>query len=151
IGRFTAIAAEMLGEVRLRVLTRADPALVASMLESGGLKKTSWSLDSVTRERMPEELAGQDAGLFFLALGLSEHGCSPTKIGEYWAMGLPVVTTPNVSDIDAIIRRDRVGVILDNHTDDEYRRAVIELQSLLSDDLLASRCRRAAESNYALA
>jgi glycosyltransferase involved in cell wall biosynthesis len=150
IGRFTAIASEIFDDVHLRVLTRADPELVAAMLESGGLNRTQWSLDSVPRDRMPDELAGQDAGLFFLASGLSEHGCSPTKIGEYWATGLPVVTTPNVSDTDAIIGRDRVGVIVNNHSDAEYRRAVGELQLLLSDRLLASRCRRAAESHYAL-
>jgi glycosyltransferase involved in cell wall biosynthesis len=151
IARFTAIASEMLGDVRLRVLTRAEPGLVASMLESGRLKRALWSLDCVSRERMPEELAGQDAGLFFLTRGLSEHGCSPTKIGEYWAMGLPVVTTPNVSDTDAIIRRDRVGVIVNGHSDTAYRDAVGELQLLLNDSLVANRCRRAAESHYGLA
>jgi hypothetical protein len=81
---------------------------------------------------MPKELATQDAGLFFLARGLSEHGCSPTKIGEYWAMGLP-------------------GVIVNDHTDAEYRRAIGELRLLLQDPHLASRCRRAAETHYALA
>jgi len=150
IGRFTAVASQMLDDVKLRVLTRADPALVDSMLDSSGLNKSSWSLDAVSRERMPAELATQDAGLFFLARGLSEHGCSPTKVGEYWAMGLPVLTTPNVSDTDAIIRRERVGVIVNNHTDAEYRRAIDELQPLLQDPHLASRCRRAAESHYAL-
>jgi glycosyltransferase involved in cell wall biosynthesis len=150
IGRFTAIASEVLGDVHLRVLTGADPAKVASMLELGGLKNSGWSLDFVTRDRMPGELSNQDAGLFFLACGLSEHGCSPTKIGEYWAMGLPVITTPNVSDCDTIIRRNRVGVVINDHSDDEYRRVVGELKLLLSDSLLATRCRQAAESHYAL-
>jgi glycosyltransferase involved in cell wall biosynthesis len=151
IGRFTAIASQMLRGVQLRVLTRAEPCLVAHMLDSSGLSRTGWSLDAVGRERMPKELATQDAGLFFLARGLSEHGCSPTKIGEYWAMGLPVVTTSNVSDTDAIIRRERVGVIVNDHTDAEYRRAIGELRLLLQDPHLASRCRRAAETHYALA
>ena len=61
---------------------------------------------------MPAELQRHDAGLFFLTEGLSEHGCSPTKIGEYWACGLPVVTTPNVSDTDAIVQSRRVGVVV---------------------------------------
>jgi glycosyltransferase involved in cell wall biosynthesis len=151
IGRFTGVASQMLGDVNLRVLTRAEPALVASMLDSSGLNPTAWSLDKVTRERMPDELASHDAGLFFLTRGLSEHGCSPTKVGEYWAMGLPVVTTANVSDTDAIIRRERVGVIVNDHTDTEYRRAVCELQLLLQDPHLAARCRRAAKRHYALA
>jgi len=150
IGRFAGVASEMLGEVQLRVLTRAEPALVTSMLDSSGLDRAVWSVDAVSRDRMPDELANQDAGLFFLTRGLSEHGCSPTKIGEYWAMGLPVVTTANVSDNDEIIRRERVGVIVNDHTDAEYRRAVGELQALLRDPDLSSRCRRAAEEHYAL-
>jgi glycosyltransferase involved in cell wall biosynthesis len=150
IGRFSAIASEMAGEVHLKVLTRAEPDLVVSMLEASGLSPRDWSMAAVSRERMPEELSGQDAGLFFLAQGLSEHGCSPTKIGEYWAMGLPIVTTANVSDNDEIIRRERVGVIVNDHTDAEYRRAIDELNALLKEPDLASRCRRAAEDHYAL-
>jgi glycosyltransferase involved in cell wall biosynthesis len=150
IGRFAAIASDMAIDIQLRVLTRAAPDLVASMLETSGLDRTAWSMAVVTRERMPDELANQDAGVFFLARGLSEHGCSPTKIGEYWAMGLPVVTTANVSDNDEIIRRDRVGVIVNDHTDAEYRRAIRELQALLKDPGLGGRCRRAAEEHYAL-
>ena len=150
IGRFAAVASEMLGDVRLRVLTRAEPDLVASMLDSGGLDRSHWSAEAVAHEAMPAELAGHDAGLFFLTQGLSEHGCSPTKIGEYWAMGMPVVTTPNVSDIDAIIRQERVGVIVNDHSDAGYRRAIAELQTLLRDPDLPDRCRRAAETHYAL-
>jgi glycosyltransferase involved in cell wall biosynthesis len=150
IGRFAAIASEMAGGVQLRVLTRAEPDVATSMLKRSGLSQRTWSMAAVSRDRMPEELANQDAGLFFLARGSSEHGCSPTKIGEYWAMGLPVVTTPNVSDIDAIIHRDQVGVIIHDHSDAEYRRAAAELRLLLSDSSLASRCRRAAEKYYSL-
>jgi len=150
IGRFTAVASEMLGAVQLRVLTRAEPALVTSMLDLSGLDRAVWSMAAVNRELMPQELAIHDAGLFFLTWGLSEHGCSPTKIGEYWAMGLPVVSTANVSDSDEIILREQVGVIVNEHTDAEYRRAIGELQALMKDPGLAGRCRRAAEQYYAL-
>ncbi|MEK6406923.1 MAG: glycosyltransferase [Acidobacteriota bacterium] len=148
--KFVSIAQRELGLTHLRVLTRQEPGLVASMLGAGGLSDDSWSTDSVHYSAMPRELEEQDAGLFFLEQGLSEHGCSPTKIGEYWAMGLPVVTTPNVSDTDDIIRRERVGVIVRENSDDAYRQAALELRSLLEDPGLATRCRRAAETYYAL-
>jgi len=150
IGRFTAIASQMMESVSLRVLTRAEPDLVARMVDSGGLPRESWSLDCVSRNEMPGELAHRDVGLFFLSTGLSEHGCSPTKIGEYWAMGLPVISTPNVSDSDEIIRRERVGVIVNDHSDESYRKAVSELISLLRDPETSGRCRRAAERHYSL-
>jgi glycosyltransferase involved in cell wall biosynthesis len=150
VGRFVEIASREFDSVHLQVLTRAEPSLVASMLSAGGLADEKWSVDSVPHDAVPTQLANQDAGLFFLSQGLSEHGCSPTKIGEYWAMGLPVVTTPNVSDIDDIIRRERVGVIVSEDSDFAYRRAAVELRSLLADKELRNRCRRAAEMHYAL-
>lgn len=149
-GRFASIVSQETGPVHLRVLSHSEPALVSSMLRRSGLADDEWSFDTVPNALMPNELATQHAGLFFLAQGLSEHGCSPTKIGEYWAAGLPVVTTPNVSDTDEIIRRERVGVIVEGHSDDDYRRAALELRSLLDDKQLSLRCRRAAESHYAL-
>lgn len=150
IGRFVAVASRKFERVHLRVLTRAEPRIVRSMLISNGLPEGGFSVDSISYEAMPEELARHHAGLFFLTQGLSEHGCSPTKTGEYWAMGLPVITTPNVSDSDDIIRKERVGIIVKDHTDDEYLRAAVELDGLLKDRELSERCRRAAELHYAL-
>lgn len=150
IGKFVAIAAEEMGNVHLRVLSRMEKSFVASMLAAGGLSESDWSYDSIPYAAVPAQLAQQHAGLFFLSQGLSEHGCSPTKIGEYWACGLPVITTPNVSDTDDIIRRERVGVVVEAHTEEAYRRAVRELLGLLADPELSQRCRRAAEKYYAL-
>jgi glycosyltransferase involved in cell wall biosynthesis len=150
IGRFVAVARQEMENIHLQVLTRLEKSLVASMLADGGLPESHWSYDCVPHSEIPIYLAQRQAGLFFLSQGLSEYGCSPTKIGEYWACGLPVITTPNVSDTDEIIRRERVGVIVEAHTDEAYRRAFRELLKLLADPELAQRCRRAAERHYAL-
>jgi glycosyltransferase involved in cell wall biosynthesis len=150
IGRFVAVACRETRRVHLRVLTLADAHLVNATLRASGLPHGSWSVDTVPHAAMPEELARQHVGLFFLTRGLSEHGCSPTKIGEYWACGLPVVSTANVSDTDDIVRRERVGIIVNDHTEAAYRRAVLELKSLLRESELSQRCRRAAEMHYAL-
>lgn len=150
VGRFVAVASREGVGAHLHVVTRTDRSLVDSMLRSGGLPEGSWSVKSVPYGEMPGELRQRHAGLFFLTQGLSEHGCSPTKIAEYWAMGLPVVTTPNVSDTDEIIRRERVGVIIGEHSDRSYGQAVRELRALLEDEDLAARCRRAAAVHYAL-
>jgi glycosyltransferase involved in cell wall biosynthesis len=150
IARFVAVACRELGDVQFRVLTRTEPTVVENTLRQAGVAEGTWSVNAVPHAAVPGELARQHAGLFFLTQGLSEHGCSPTKIGEYWASGLPVVTTPNVSDTDDIIRRHGVGVIVREHSETEYRRAARELRSLLDDPDLPRRCRSAAEMHYAL-
>jgi hypothetical protein len=100
---------------------------------------------------MPSNLVQHTVGLFFLTRGTSEHGCSPTKVGEYWASGLPVVTTGNVSDLDDIIARHRVGIVVAGPTDNDYQDAFRRLRHLLEDPDLPRRCRVASEEHYALA
>ncbi|NNE99537.1 MAG: glycosyltransferase [Pyrinomonadaceae bacterium] len=150
IGEFVKVARNSGIEVSLQVFNKADQGLAREMIESSGLSPSAWRLGAVPYIEMPEQLSKYHAGLFFLTQGISEHGCSPTKIGEYWAVGLPVVTTPNVSDTDEIIRKYRVGVIVEEHSEGSYRKAIDELVELLRDPDLATRCRKAAEENYAL-
>jgi glycosyltransferase involved in cell wall biosynthesis len=149
IGSFVAAAMEK-GSAHLRVLTQYEPAKVKSMLNAGGLSDNAWSADRIPHAEMPEELARHHAGLHFLPQGLSDHGGSPTKIGEYWATGLPVVVTPGIGDTEEIIRRDRAGVVVTGHSEAAYQRAVSELKLLLADRELPTRCRRVAEKHYSL-
>jgi len=150
IARFVALLGQN-RKVHLQVCTRTDFGLVQRLLREGGLAEEAWSTCSVPQEAMPDELVRHHVGLHFLTSGLSEHGGSPTKIGEYWACGLPVVATPNMGDIDTIIRREQIGVIVQGHTETDYRDAADQLDGLLHDPEVASRCRQAAEKYYGLA
>jgi glycosyltransferase involved in cell wall biosynthesis len=85
-----------------------------------------------------------------LAPGISQHGGSPTKVGEYWAAGLPVVVTPGIGDTEEIIRRERVGVVVSEFSGEAYDHALSELLNLLEDPYLPGRCRAAAEKHYSL-
>ena len=149
-GRFVAAVRKIRPETTLTVVSRADRALVESMLDSSGLPREAWILKELAHSDVPAELQRHHAGLFFLTEGLSEHGCSPTKIGEYWACGLPVVTTPNVSDTDAIVRDRRVGVVVRCREAGAFGRAAGELVDLVGDRELGRRCREAAENAYSL-
>mgnify|MGYP000947241287 CR=1 FL=1 len=150
ISRFVAIAEQEIGSVHLQVLSHTEKSEVHSLLKTGGLSERNWLYNCLPHTEIPNQLIHYHAGLFFLSQGLSEHGCSPTKIGEYWACGLPVITTPNVSDTDEIIRREKVGVVVEGHTDEAYRRAIQDLLELLATPKLSERCRRAAEKYYSL-
>jgi len=150
IGRLVSAINREENRVQLQIYSKADPQLIKKMLMDGGVSESAYQLSAVPHAEMPAHLARHDVGLFSLTQGISEHGCSPTKIGEYWAVGLPVITTPNVSDTDEIIRRENVGVILESQTDDAYRDAFRRIQELSKDPELAARCRRAAEEHYSL-
>jgi glycosyltransferase involved in cell wall biosynthesis len=150
VGSFVAAARRGGASASLRVLTQTASGHVKSLLSAGGLPDDAWSAARIPHAEVPGELARHHAGLHFLPQGLSDHGGSPTKIGEYWAMGLPVVVTPGIGDIEEIVRREGVGVIVPEHSEAAHRRAVSELKALLADKDLRVRCRRAAETHYAL-
>ncbi|MEK7723947.1 MAG: glycosyltransferase, partial [Acidobacteriota bacterium] len=150
IGAFVTVARKIRKNVKLQIYSKADTNLITQMLDEGGLERDAWTLEAVPYTEMPKRLTEHQAGLFFLTQGISEHGCSPTKIGEYWAVGLPVITSLGVSDTDDIIIRDNVGVIVKEHTEAAYQKAFLELCELLKQKDLAGKCRKSAESHYAL-
>lgn len=150
IGRFIATARKIHKNATLQIFSKADAVLVNKMMTESGLSPDYWRLDAISHVEVPAKLVNYQAGLFFLTQGISEHGCSPKKVSEYWSVGLPVVMTPNVSDIDSLVRREKVGVIVKAHTEEAYSEAFLELEELLKDPELAARCRKTAENYYAL-
>jgi glycosyltransferase involved in cell wall biosynthesis len=103
----------------------------------------------------PEEVVSHlgrtcDAGLAFIRPSLSKWASSPTKVAEYLAAGLPVVTNTGIGDLDEIIRAERVGVAITEFSDDRYREAAKQLATLLADQTLRARCVAAARKYFDL-
>lgn len=150
IGRFMLVAKREMLNAKLQIYSKAESSLINKRLCNGGLSKRDWQVESVTYNEMPKRIAKCDVGIHFLRKGISEHSGSPTKIGEYWSVGLPIVITSNMGDIDFIAKNDKVGVIIDEHTEDSYVKAIKELKELLKDNTLKQKCRIAAAEHYAL-
>ncbi len=150
IGRFMSVAKREIPNVKLQIYSKAVPSLINKRLSEGGLSEQDWQLESVPYTEMPKHLAKCDIGIHFLRKGISEHSGSPTKIGEYWAVGLPVIVTPNMGDVDVIVKDEEVGVVVEEYTENSYQKAIEELKKLLGDCNLKQKCRNAAEEHYAL-
>ena len=79
--------------------------------------------------------------------------CTPIKDGEYWAMGLPIVITKNISVDSAIIENNNIGYVLKALTTLEYTNATEKIDHLLNDTTISVRIRKIAEleRNYTIA
>jgi hypothetical protein len=63
----------------------------------------------------------------------SKKFCSPIKDGEYWATGLPVIITKDISDDSDIIEKNNIGYVLKELNKTEYQKAVEYIDRLISD------------------
>ena len=138
---FVAAAKEVFDPLHLLVLSGEERSAFTEACERAGIP---FVMRSVVPSQMPEYLSAADVGLCFLHPFPSKLSCSPIKLGEYLACGLPVVSTSGCGDYDALIGRESVGVVVPNSERDAYPRAARELQRLLSEQGLRERCRAAA-------
>lgn len=56
---------------------------------------------------------------------------APIKDGEYWAMGLPVIISPGISDDSDIIQQYKIGVVANLKEKTSYEQAVKNMDELL--------------------
>ena len=99
---------------------------------------------------VPEWLRRASALFFFSRRNASSRARCPTKFAEGLASGLPVICNRGIGDLDDIVEREGVGVLVDGFSEAAYSTAIRRLRSLLEDPGLAERCRRLAETRYSV-
>jgi glycosyltransferase involved in cell wall biosynthesis len=152
---FVAAAVRIDPTLRWQIWTQSDPGSLEPMLNARGIAGHV-SISRTTPEALPAELARAHAGLSFIKPCISKAASSPTKMGEYLAAGLPVVSTAGIGDTEEVLRGPEgagggpVGVVVRSLDEPGYRQAIHELTGLLADPGVANRCRRAAREHFDL-
>ena len=59
--------------------------------------------------------------------------CTSIKDGEYWAMGLPVVISPHISDDSKIIEDQNTGVVVDFYDHLQLSGAILKIEKLVNE------------------
>jgi len=102
----------------------------------------------VFHEEIPRYMSLGDFALNPVKPVPTKRYCTPIKDGEYWAMGLPVAISPNISDDSDIIEKEKIGVVVD-FRDRIGRNEAVKRMGLLLDDSrkneLSSRIQKVAE------
>lgn len=151
LAAFLAVAAKRDPAWGFELTTRDDPAQVRAAIGRDADLQSRLRIAPSPSERVHEVLQGQSASVMFYAGGeISELGRSPTRMAEILGCGLPVVANEGVGDVAQIIREHHVGVLVRGSSQQEMAAAWDELEQLLADPDLATRCRRAAEAVFSL-
>ncbi len=135
----------------LEILAHRERDRVKKALQRQGLGQELVSVSFVPHSEIPIRLADKELGFFFLKGELSGRCCSPTKIPEYLAHGVSVVSTRASGDGARVLERGRVGVVVENPgSAEDRRRALWELDELLQDPERSLRGQAVAREHYSL-
>jgi glycosyltransferase involved in cell wall biosynthesis len=137
-------------DARLHLVTKSEPLRIGGILQEFGVPAGSVVITNVSPDAVPAEIEKFDIALSLIRPGFAKLASCPTKVGEYLAAGVPVVSNSGIGDLDALISENRIGWILSGFDTHDIDRALDAIAPLIDDPELADRCRSIAEQHFSL-
>lgn len=116
---------------RVLILTSHKEEEINLYCKMSNLDRNIVTTKFVFHENIPAYIGLGDFGVTPFKPAASKRYGTPIKTGEYWAMGLPVVITPHISDDSDTIEKYKIGSIMNEFTEKEYLRIAEEINELL--------------------
>ncbi|MBI4641804.1 MAG: glycosyltransferase [Candidatus Tectomicrobia bacterium] len=148
---FFAVAKGLIPNLYFLILTQSNHAMIKNLLEHKGLTaQQDYEVKMVAPREVPGYLKTSDIGISLIKPCFSKLASSPTKIGEYLACGLPIMTNRGIGDLDELIEEEGIGVIIEEWSLAAYQHAVEQFISLLAQPGIRERCREVARKHFSL-
>lgn len=135
----------------LYIATQSDHAALARALDHEGVPRQAWAAEQLAPSEVLGVLTAADAGLSLILPCPSKRASSPTKVGEYLAAGVPVVSTPGIGDCDALLADHRVGIVTTGVEAKDLADAAHALLDLSRDPGIRERCADVARAHLSMA
>jgi len=145
---FVMAVRQRIPQTFFQILSGSPTAPAQQILHSTGFSDDQFKIERVSPDEVASHEAEAKVGLCFLKPSFSKIACSPTKIAEYLAAGVPVVCTAGAGDTDAIITNNRVGIVLNDLSSEGMKKCVDDLLRLLNEPDLRGRCQKVARDYF---
>lgn len=137
-------------KIRITFLTNSNKNKLIEMLDSFSIPCDAYKIKYVERNQLNNEINDLSCIIFNLKLKNSLVASMPTKIGEAFACGVPIVCNAFNEDIKSIIEKNNCGLILDF---DELEFSDLFFKKFESEILALTRsnnCIELAQSEFSL-
>ena len=132
------------------LVTQRDVEQARQRLLAKGISAQDFLVTSATPAEVPRYLRAADIALSFIKPCYSKQASSPTKVAEYLAAGLPVVSNAGIGDLDELITGENVGIILRDFSPSAYEHGLAELETLSAETAMRARCQAVAHAQFDL-
>ncbi len=150
MGEFVAALRKLRPDAFFHVLTTSPAVPATEILLHAGLPQDNFLIERVPPENVAKHATRAHIGISFRKANFSQIAASPTKIPEYLAAGIPVVSNAGIGDMDEIIEGSRVGVLIRDLSPQGFQKAATEMLNLLNDADLRARCQSTAKNRFDL-
>lgn len=141
------------GAFSVLLLSDMQESEMLGLLEGKSIPREKIHLKFAPHAEVPNYLALADFAINPVKPVPSKRYCTSIKDGEYWAMGLPVVIPAGISDDSDLIRKEQIGVVLDELNTPAYEKAAASLDQILQREnpsLLRNKIRQIAHEKRGL-
>lgn len=140
--RFYLAYRERLPGSRFLFVTREPEPMIVEMAGRLGISRHELLVRSADRDEVPELVSAANHGIAFKRATHAEKACSPTKLGEMMALGIPVVVNAGVGDVDEVIADIGGGVVVGGF---DHASLMAATERLIALDTSAGEIRAGAE------
>ena len=141
--------------LRVLLLTSHSPQQVKDFCDKAGLDERIVVTRFVPHAEIADYVGMADFALTPVKSVPTKRYCTPIKDGEYWALGLPVIISHDISDDSDIIRDNDIGAVIDWNDEAAFKSAFATIDRLLKEpaDERFKRIRAVAEKyrNFSVA
>jgi len=115
---------------KILILSHTDFDYISSEIKKNKISIDDVRIKSCNYSDVHRYLIAGDIGVINYKNSYSTIGRSPTKMGEYWACGLPVLCEINTSDVDYFINKyNNSGYLIDTDDSGSYNTALTKILS----------------------
>lgn len=132
------------------VLTQSAPEIMSERLKGRGFSEKDFIVKKVPHLEIPKYLSAADIAVSFIKPCYSKLSSSPTKIAEYLASGVPIITNRGVGDVAEQIEADKTGSVVENFSKESYLNSLLEIETLQKNSDLTKICRQSAHDRFDL-
>lgn len=137
-------------DASLLIVNRDGHGYIDERLTALDVPREKVELHTAEYREVPEYIHRMDAGAFFVKPTFSKKSSAPTRLGEFLGCGVPCLVNAGVGDMDVLISKDRVGVVMREFSPQARSAAIRELLKLSAEDGIRKRCVEVAHRRFAL-
>lgn len=112
---------------KILLLTGDSHFMLQQFMDDYDINKNQIVIKHATRAEVPQLIRLASFSVFFIKGSFSKQASSPTKMAEFFALGVPVIVNGNVGDNAYIINKYHSGICLDELDAENYKQAISDI------------------------